>query len=110
VAVVEVVPGKSVRSHAVSGNTVRVRQFDISAEHRGEGKGCIIGSPVTVLVGRAGTAIPSDGKVVFGYATAIPAVCAYLADAGTGSRSRGRLTVMKPKTLGPRCVHRGPSV
>jgi hypothetical protein len=73
--------------------------------NRGEGKGCTPSDRLlSAELRRAGTAVPSDWKVVFGYAQAIPAVPA--SDAGhadRGNRSHGRLMAVKPATLGPRC-------
>ncbi|GAA2788500.1 hypothetical protein GCM10010470_23900 [Saccharopolyspora taberi] len=80
--------------------------------NRGEGKGYTPSDRLPPAeCRRAGTAVPSDWKVVFGYANAIPAVSASSAEhADTEGRSHGRLMEVKPTTLGPRChMHRGPS-
>ena len=92
---------------SASGSTGNARQVI-----EGEGKGHTPSDrPRQVVSRRAGTAVPSEWKVVFGYAYAIPAGSASRAGhADNGSRSYGRLMVMKPEPLGPRrYTRRGPS-
>jgi hypothetical protein len=77
--------------------------------NRGEGKGCTPSDRLPAAeLRRAGAAVPSDWKVVFGHAQAIPAVPASGAGhADTGNRSHGRLMAVKPTTPGPRCYGTG---
>jgi hypothetical protein len=92
---------------SASGSTGNARQIV-----RGEGKGYTPSDrPLLAVERRAGTAVPSEWKVVFGYAYAIPAGSASQAGhADNGSRSYDWLMVMKPEPLGPRRdTRRGPS-
>src|SRR4051812_15887755 len=96
-----------VNSSTASSSTGNARQVV-----RGEGKGYTPSDrPLQAVSRRAGTAVPSEWKVVFGYAYAIPAGSASQAGhADNESRSFGRLMVMKPEPLGPRrYTRRGPS-
>jgi len=85
-------------SGTASGSTGGARQTG-----RGEGKGYTPSDRPRQAVSRwAETAVPLEWKVVFGYAYAIPASPASQADdVDNGSRSHGRLMVMKPNPWGP---------
>src|SRR3954468_3367164 len=93
-----------------SGATSHVR--DEKSVIRGEGKGCTPSDRLlSAELRRAGTAVPSDWKVVFGYAQAIPAAPASSAgSAERGNRSHGRLMAVTPNNPGaPALLRRGPS-
>lgn len=80
---------------------------------RGEGKGCTPSDrPLSADLRRTGTAVPSDWKVVFGYAHAIPAAPASsTGHADRGCRSHGRLGGSETQQpWGPGATASGPLV